>query len=106
MPAPSVICGLVSALTSSSPSAAHSGPHAASDAAASAPRWKLPPERALIGGIQWVICAVNIGMAVQAVARERDALARTGAAGPGHASHVAAVTGRLVALLAQEGPAR
>src|SRR5436190_20737305 len=72
------------------------------------PRTETPrtstPKGAFIGRIPRVVGAVDVGMAIQARARERDADAARGGAvrAAGNAGDAAAVAGRLVAALAQE----
>src|SRR6476646_8014133 len=85
---------------SSSRSSAQAVPAVAS-AAAIAVRRNLPPERAFIGDVPRVVGAVDVGVAIEAGARQRDAdAARVRAArAAGDARHVAAVAGRLVAAL-------
>src|SRR5689334_6890937 len=108
MPASTVLFGVTSRATSSSPSAACAVPQAASAAATAAHSRCLTTECALIGHFPWVVRAVDVGMAVQAGAGLRDADAAR--IGPGRAAGDAggttAVAGRLVALLAQPGRAR
>src|ERR1043166_4590093 len=57
------------------------------------------PERPLVADVGGVIGAVDVGMAVQAAARERV----RASAGAGEVREVTAVAGRLMALLAQHG---
>src|SRR4051812_31583144 len=96
MPAPKIASGAVI----SSPSAAHNEPHAA--IAATAIALHLAPEGAFIGEVLRVVGPVDVRVAVQAAARERDTGAGARAARPRQAGGAAAVAGRLVALLAQE----
>src|SRR6185295_606055 len=100
-----LLSGRVCFLISSSRSSAHA-PVAASTAAANAVRRRssLAPEGALIGRVARIVGAVDIGVAVHARAGERDADAGRGRAvrAAGDAGEAAAVTGRLVAALAEE----
>src|SRR6185503_7630787 len=108
-PAPTLtsLAGFFSAAICSSRSSAQAAVAAAS-AAAIAVRRSSPPERALIGTVPRVVGAVDVGVAVEAGARQRDAdAARIRAVrAAGDAGDVAAVAGRLVALLAEERRAR
>src|SRR6185295_13097038 len=91
-------------------STARAGPNAAARASAIPEILKVPgrfmvrlrcrstPERPLVGKIGRVVRAVDIGVAVQAAARERVGAG----AGARERGDVAAVAGGLVALLAQE----
>src|SRR6266850_5312619 len=91
-------------------STARAGPNAAASASAIPEILKVPgrfmvrlrrrstPERPLVADVGRVIGAVDVGVAVQAAARERVGAG----AGAGERGDVAAVAGRLVALLAQE----
>src|SRR5215510_14747595 len=103
MPTSTLLSGLVSFLISSFLSSAHA-PDAASTAAAIAVRRStgLAAEGALIGRVPRVVRAVDIRVAVQARAGERNADARRGRAvrAAGDAGDSAAVAGRLMAALA------
>jgi len=72
MPAPSVICGVVSAFTSSSPSAAHNGAARGQRRRRDSARGEsYRSERALIGGIPRVVGAVDVGMSGSQASRMR-----------------------------------
>src|SRR5215510_6439102 len=97
------LSGRLSLAISLSRSSARAAP-AASTAAAIAVRRNSAPERALIGDVLRVVGAVDVGVAVHAAARERDADAGRGRAvrAAGDAGKAAAVAGRLMAGLAEE----
>src|SRR3954465_16079033 len=91
-------------------STARAGPNTVASASAMPEILKVPgrfmvrlrrrstPERPFVGKIGRIVRAVDVGVAVQAAARER---VRAGA-GAGERGDIAAVAGRLVALLAEE----
>src|SRR5262249_12540747 len=88
-------------------STACAGPNAAASASAIPEVLKVParfmfclpltPERPFVGKIGGIVRTVDVGVAVQAAARERVGAG----AGAGKVGDVAAVASRLVALLAQ-----